>query len=283
MPIIREFRGISYVDFPADYCVVDIETTGLSPNDSDIIEIGAVKYSGRKPAGQFQTLIQPPRRNGAYVDGFITGLTGITNEMLSDAPKTHSAVKDFAEFLGDSVIVGYNVSFDINFLYDSFMKHLDRPLTNNFIDVLRITRRLCAELCMRDIDSVLHYFGLQAENRHRAMGDCTATQLIYERLQEEALRKYGTLEDFSKTFKAYAPKKPKITANKPKTPDEWKTQLYGCKSVKSAFEAVKKLNLTVGELRKFAEYLGASVHKYAGKNDIITALVYRMIDDKLSA
>jgi len=64
MLIFREFRGISYVDFPPDYCVVDIETTGLNPNDSDIIEIGAVKYSGRKPDGQFQTLIQPPRRNG---------------------------------------------------------------------------------------------------------------------------------------------------------------------------------------------------------------------------
>lgn len=283
MPTIREFRGISYVDFPPDYCVVDIETTGLSPHDSDIIEIGAVKYSGRKPAGQFQTLIQPPSRNGVFVDGFITGLTGITNEMLYDAPKTHSAVKDFAEFLGDSVIVGYNVSFDVNFLYDSFMKHLNRPLSNNFIDVLRITRRLCAELYSRDIDSVLEHFGLKTENRHRAIGDCIATQLIYERLREEILRNYRTPEDFSKTFKAYAPKKPKITANKPKTPDEWKTQLYGCKSVKNAFQTVEKLNLTAGELRKFAEYVGVNVHKYAGKNDIITALVYRMIDDKLSA
>ena len=281
MLIYREFRGISYVDFPPDYCVVDIETTGLSPNDSDIIEIGAVKYSGRKPAVQFQTLIQPPRRNGVFVDEFITGLTGITNEMLYDAPKTHIAVKDFAEFLGDSVIVGYNVSFDVNFLYDSFMKHLKRPLTNNFIDVLRITRRLCAELYSRDIDSVLEHFGLRAENRHRAIGDCIATQLIYERLYEEILRNYGTPEDFSKTFKAYAPKKPKIITNK--TVEEWKTQLYGCKSVKSAFQTVEKLRLTAGELRKFAEYVGVNVHKYAGRNDIITALVYRMIDDKLSA
>lgn len=49
--IFREFRSLSYVAFPPDYCLVDIETTGLSPNDSDIIEIGAMKYSGRKPAG----------------------------------------------------------------------------------------------------------------------------------------------------------------------------------------------------------------------------------------
>lgn len=87
-----------------------------------------------------------------FVDEFITGLTGITNEMLSDTPRTSSAIKDFADFLGNSVIVGYNVSFDVNFLYDRFMKHLKRPLTNNFIDVLRISRRLCAELPSRDID-----------------------------------------------------------------------------------------------------------------------------------
>lgn len=278
--IIREFRGLSYVDFPPDYCLVDIETTGLGLYDSDIIEIGAVKYSGRKPAGQFQTLIQPPRRNGVFVDEFIAGLTGITNEMLSDAPKTYRAVKDFAEFLGDSVIVGYNVSFDVNFLYDSFMKYLKRQLTNNFIDVLRISRRLCADLPSRDIDSVLEHFGLKVGNRHRAIGDCIATQLIYERLQEEALRHYGLLEDFSNTFKAYAPKKLKRITGEMFT--EWKTQLYGCKSVKSAFKTLEKLRLTAGELRKFAEYIGVSIHKYAGKNDIITALVYRMVDDKLS-
>ncbi|MBQ4430126.1 MAG: 3'-5' exonuclease [Synergistaceae bacterium] len=279
--VIREFRGLSYVDFPSDYCLVDIETTGLGLYDSDIIEIGAVKYSGGKPAGQFQTLIQPPRRDGVFVDEFIVGLTGITNEMLSDAPRTSSAIKGFADFLGDSVIVGYNVSFDVNFLYDSFMKHLKRPLTNNFIDVLRISRRLCAELPSRDIDSVLEHFGLEVEGRHRAIGDCIATQLIYERLQEEALRNYGALEDFSKTFKACSVRKPKrITCE---TFAEWRTQLYGCKSVKNAFRSLEKLRLTAVELRKFAEYVGVSVHKYAGKNDIITALVYRMIDDKLSA
>ena len=275
MPTIREFRGISYVDFPPDYCVVDIETTGLSPNDSDIIEIGAVKYSGRKPAVQFQTLIQPPRRNGVFVDEFITGLTGITNEMLYDAPKTHIAVKDFAEFLGDSVIVGYNVSFDVNFLYDSFMKHLNRPLTNNFIDVLRITRRLCAELYSRDIDSVLEHFGLKAENRHRAIGDCIATQLIYERLYEEILRNYGTPEDFSKTFKAYAPKKPCKARTDNSTLEEWKQELFACPSVYKAFKLFDRLKLKKSQLVELAEYLGVSLYKSADKSEIARKIVYQ--------
>ena len=60
-----------------------------------------------------------------------------------------------------------------------------------------MSRRLCAELPSRDLDSVLEHFGLKVGNRHRAIGDCIATQLIYERLQEEALRYYGVLEDFS--------------------------------------------------------------------------------------
>ena len=279
--IIREFSGLSYVDFPPDYCLVDIETTGLSPNDSDIIEIGAVKYSGRKPAGQFQTLVQPPRRNGAFVDEFIAGLTGITNEMLSDAPRTSSAVKDFADFLGNSVIVGYNVSFDVNFLYDSFMKHLQRPLTNNFIDVLRISRRLCAELPSRDLDSVLEHFGLKVGDRHRAIGDCIATQLIYERLQEEALRHYETLEDFSKTFKTCAPKKLCQARTEDDTLEEWKRKLCACPSVYKAFRLLDMLKLKKFQLVELAEYLGVSLYKSTDKSEITRKLVCATVGEKL--
>ena len=277
----REFRGISYIDFPSEYCLVDIETTGLDLYSDEIIEIGAIKYSDRKTVSQFQTLVQPSCRDGNFVDGFITALTGITNEMLSDAPQTHIAIRNFADFLGESIIVGYNVSFDVGFLYDNYMKHLKRPLTNNFIDVLRMVRRLCADLPSRDIDSVMHYFGISADNRHRAIGDCIATQLIYERMQKEALKHYATLEAFGNTFKAYAPRKP----NTDKTTDEileaWRQELYACPSVYKAFRFFEKLGLKKIQLMEFADYLDVNVYKYAGKAEIIQKLVYATVGEKL--
>ncbi len=172
MSTYREFRGLSYIDFPADYCLVDIETTGLIPANDDIIEIGAVMCSGGEISGQFQTLVKPQCRNGIFVDSFIQNLTGITNEMLSDAPEAQTALANFAEFLGGSVIVGYNVSFDVNFLYDGFMKYLKHPLTNNFIDVLRISRRLCADLPSRGIDSVMAHLGLEPDSRQFGRSMC---------------------------------------------------------------------------------------------------------------
>lgn len=279
MAKFRELKGLSYIDFPSEYCLVDIETTGLVADCDEIIEIGAVKYTNGEIVAQFQTLVQPSGRGGVFVDSFITGLTGITNEMLIDAPKPREAVKSFSDFLGDSIIVGYNVSFDVNFLYDCYMKHLKRPLTNNFIDVLRIARRLCADLPSREIDCVLSHFGIIAENRHRAIGDCIATQLIYERLQAEALRDFATLQDFSSTFKVCEPKKQKPITDKKL--EDWKIQLYDCNTVKQAFNVMRDRKFSDQRLRAFAEYLGVKLRKYADRDEIITALVYSMIDEKL--
>ena len=280
MPVYREFRGISYIDFPSEYYLVDIETTGLNPQYDNIIEIGAIKYTKGSIAEQFQTLVQPPSSgSGMFIDDFIVQLTGITNEMLSDAPKTRIAIKNFAEFLGDGIIVGYNVSFDVNFLYDNYMKHLKRPLTNNFIDVLRLARRLCADLPSRDLDFVMSHFGIKADNRHRAIGDCIATELIYERLQREALKYHDTLQNFANTFKAYASKKQKQVTDE--VLEEWKEQLYRCNSVKLMFKFLENQKFTASLLRMLAQHIGVTVRKNAGRNDIITELIYSIIDDRL--
>lgn len=281
MAMYREFRGMSYIDFPSEYCLVDIETTGLDLYSDEIIEIGAIKYSDHEITGQFQTLVQPSVRDGNFVNDFITALTGITSEMLYGAPQTNIAIRNFADFLGDSVIVGYNVSFDVNFLYDNYMMHLQRPLTNNFIDVLRIVRRLCADLPSRDIDSVMRHFEISSDNRHRAIGDCIATQLIYEKLQEEALKHYATLQEFGNTFKTYAKKQNMGKTADEKILDGWKQELYACSSVYKAFRFFERLRLTKIELIKLAEYLNVAIYRYANKAEIIQKLVYATVGEKL--
>ena len=110
----RTNKGQSLIAFIDDYVAVDLETTGLDPRFDAIIEIAAVKVAGGKPVDSFATLVKPPFE----VDEFITELTGITNDMLAHAPAIEAVLPSFLEFVGDGVVVGHNVNFDINFLYD---------------------------------------------------------------------------------------------------------------------------------------------------------------------
>lgn len=111
----RPNKGKSLLVFPDDYTVIDIETTGLDPLFDDIIEIAGIKYRENKEIERFQSLINPGRKIG----DFIVELTGITNEMLLDAPSIETVLPRFLEFVGNDTIVGHNVHFDINFIYDN--------------------------------------------------------------------------------------------------------------------------------------------------------------------
>ncbi len=210
---IREEKGKSIIDFPESYCVVDTETTGLSPEYDNIIEIGAIKYSHGSEVGRFQSLIQPPQDDdGDYVCQFITELTGITNEMLADAPTAETVIPAFAEFLGSDTIVGYNVSFDVNFLYDDFTEYLSKPLSNNYIDAMRIARKLYPEQKHHRLVDMVKKYSIPVTESHRAMADVEATKQCYDRLYDEAMRQYGTKEAFFDAWKRKYNNRPSLKA-----------------------------------------------------------------------
>ena len=108
------------------FCVLDHETTGGSPADCGITEIGALRFRGGEPDGTFQTLVNP----GAPIPPFITVMTGITQAMVIEAPPVEEAIPAFLEFLGDAVIVGHNVRFDVSFL-DAALGRDGRPRLAN--------------------------------------------------------------------------------------------------------------------------------------------------------
>ncbi len=198
----RTEKGKSILSFPSRYCVVDTETTGLSPEWNDIIEIGAIRYIDGKEVARFQTLVKPyESEERDWVDDFIAELTGITNDMLVDAPLTEVAIKAFSEFLGEDDVVGYNVNFDINFLYDCYMKHLGFPMKNDFIDVMRLARRLYPNLVHHRLRDMAKVFNIEYENAHRALSDVIATQACFLCLQNEANNQYGSLEEFLRVCK----------------------------------------------------------------------------------
>lgn len=174
-------KGKSRMAFPEDYCVVDIETTGLAPEECEIIEIAAVRYRNGRKAAVFTTLIKPHNR----ITPFITELTGITNDMVKDAPDITSAIMDFYEFAGSDMLMGYNVNFDINFLYDNLLRCHGIYLTNDFVDVLRFSRKALPMLPNRKQTTVAAHYGIEIEGAHRAEKDCEICNACYLRLRDE--------------------------------------------------------------------------------------------------
>ncbi len=128
------------------------------------------------------------------------------------------------------------------------------------------------------LTSVLEHFGLKVGNRHRAIGDCIATQVIYERLREETMRNYGTLEEFSNTFKVCSVKKPCQGRTENDTLEEWKRKLFACPSVYKAFRLFDRLKLKKFQLVELAEYLG---DKSVDKSEITRKLVCATVGEKL--
>jgi DNA polymerase-3 subunit epsilon len=203
----RPGKGESRLCLPRDYTVVDTETTGLSSETCGLIEVGALRVRGGEVTETFSTLIRPPwrevQRGGewteGYVDDFIQELTGITDEMLEDAPLPADALPQVEEFLGEDLILGHNVGFDMAFLYDSFQKYLGRPCKNDSLDHLRIAKKLLPEMPHHRLGDVAEVLEVSYEGAHRALADCWITYRCYEKLREKALSQ-GTEEDFLRLF-----------------------------------------------------------------------------------
>lgn len=86
---------------------------------------------------------------------------------------------EFKKFLGNDIIIGHNVNFDINFIYDSMVDNLGEYLSNDYIDTLKISRKLLPELKHHKLDNLIDYFNLTKRNEHRALNDCVLTNQVY--------------------------------------------------------------------------------------------------------
>jgi DNA polymerase-3 subunit epsilon len=176
-----EDMGAPLADVP--FCVLDLETTGLTPDTCEITEIGAVKYVGGVEAGRFQTLVNP----GSGIPPTVTVITGITHAMVLDAPWIAEAFPSFLEFLGDSVIVGHNVRFDISFLNAASVRLGYGRLPHRHADTLRLAQRLVrSEVRSLKLSALASYFGSPVTPNHRALDDALATAHVFWSLLERA-------------------------------------------------------------------------------------------------
>lgn len=199
----RENKGKNLRTIPDEYVVIDIETTGLSPEWDDIIEVAATKYSDGKAIDSYSSLIHPDAGSDYYyVSDFIEDLTGITNEMLASAPAASAVLPKFRSFLGQSILVGHNVNFDINFLYDAFQDMRLPVLSNDYVDTMRISRLLHPEEKHHRLSDLCARYSLDNTGAHRAGADCEITNACLQVLKDDIIQQYGSVQKFTDYAKA---------------------------------------------------------------------------------
>ncbi|MDW8060308.1 MAG: exonuclease domain-containing protein [Thermomicrobium sp.] len=168
--------------WPRSFVALDVETTGLRPSRHRVIEIGAVRYEQGRCVERFAVLVNPHRR----LPGYIVRLTGIRDDDLVTAVPFAEVAAALRRFLGTSVVVGYNVGFDLDFLDFEFRRIGQGPLANPALDVLPLARQLLAGNGRYDLDSVCRAVGIERTTRHRALPDAEATAELYLRLVARA-------------------------------------------------------------------------------------------------
>lgn len=191
----KTYKGNSVTSFPGTFIVIDVETTGRSTSYDEVIELAAIKISANSVIDSFSSLIRPSRA----VSPFITELTGITNEMLMQAPDISSVLPEYLDFIGNSILVGHNITYDINFVNSSAEKCGLRPLANDYVDTLRIFRKLYPDLKHHRLMDLSEMYKFDYSNAHRALADCEITYNCFCALADEITAKYSTVDIFLKS------------------------------------------------------------------------------------
>ncbi|WP_315114871.1 PolC-type DNA polymerase III [uncultured Clostridium sp.] len=193
VPIVIDGEGRSIDD---EFVVFDIETTGFSSINDKIIEIGAVKIKNGKIIDSFSSFVNPK----VIIPLKIIELTSITDEMVKDAEDINEVLPKFLEFVGDTVVVAHNASFDVSFIKKN-CKDLGLTFNNPIMDTIPLAKFLYPELKRYKLNIVAKHLGINSENHHRAVDDAKATGEIlvksFEALRE---REIFTLENINEEY-----------------------------------------------------------------------------------
>ncbi|MDR1496010.1 MAG: 3'-5' exonuclease [Clostridiales Family XIII bacterium] len=165
-----------------NYVVIDLETTGFSPAQNDIVELSAVRFAEFEPTDMFSTLVRPARG----INYRASLVNGITEEMVEDAPLIGEVADRFLEFVKDDrAIVGQNIQFDLAFLRCNGI-HLSGK-RYEIHDTMRMAQRhLCrGEVKNHKLGTLCGYYGIKNHDAHRGVGDCIATGKLFAELTKD--------------------------------------------------------------------------------------------------
>ncbi len=169
--IVTGDRGQTLED---DFVVFDIETTGFSPVNNRIIEIGAVKVCGGEVVDRFSTFVNPQ----VPIPFEIEKLTSIRDDMVMDAPLIEEVLPRFLEFCRDCVLVAHNANFDMSFIIENSRRQ-GLPTDYTFVDTVGIARVLLSNQSKHTLDAVAKTLNISLENHHRAVDDAECTAWIF--------------------------------------------------------------------------------------------------------
>ncbi|MEY8283510.1 PolC-type DNA polymerase III [Lachnospiraceae bacterium 50-23] len=189
------------------YVVFDLETTGFSSIKDKIIEIGAVKVERGKITERFSTFVNPK----VPIPFEITKLTGITDQMVMDAPGIEVVLKEFLDFVGDAVLVAHNAGFDVGFIEQN-CRYQDIVPQFTYVDTVAMARILLPTLAKFKLNIVAAALHISLENHHRAVDDAYATAEIFvrfiEMLKERNIKTLAKLNQFGAQSKDMVKKLP---------------------------------------------------------------------------
>ncbi len=194
-----------------EYVAFDLETTGLSELDDEIIEVGAVKIRNHKIVGKYNQIINPHRS----LSSKIIELTHITQEMVDVGREKEEVIREFYDFCDGYPLLGHNVMFDYRFMKTA-MKQLHLPFEKEGMDTFLLAKKfLKEEVKSKSLGSVCEYYNYQNQAAHRAYHDALATAVVYEKM----------LLQFPKEREAFEPK-PLIFKVKKNSPATQKQKEY---------------------------------------------------------
>ena len=157
------------------YAIVDIETTGGLVKRDKITEIAIVLHDGRNVIDQYQTLINPERSIPTY----ISNMTGITDDMVADAPLFCEVAKEIVLRTEGAVFVAHNARFDYGFIREEFSR-LGYAYTRKQLCTVRLSKKLLPHLRSHSLDSLIRHYSISINNRHRALDDALATAEVFK-------------------------------------------------------------------------------------------------------
>ena len=184
-------------EYIEDYVVFDLETTGVSPYNDEVIEISAVKARKGKVVEEFSELVNPKRT----IPFAASRVNNITDDIVLDAPFFDEVLGHFLEFVGEDVLVGHNIqSFDMKFIYRDCERYFHQLITNDYVDTLILAKRCFPEWRHRRLGDLADYYGISTRGAHRALADCRMNQRVFELLGKEMnTEKKKTLDSNVKT------------------------------------------------------------------------------------
>lgn len=171
----RPAESLSLADSPV--VVFDFETTGLDVENDRIVEIGAIKFVNMEPVAEFSTLIKPD----VSMSHVATSISGITEEMLANAPPLSEVLRSFIQFFQGAILVAHNAEFDMAFLKTASLRE-EIELQWPCFCSLKMARVLLPNLESKGLDSLATHFGLEFEARHRSIGDVKVTSKVLRQL-----------------------------------------------------------------------------------------------------